>query len=84
MFMDIWSLRGKRRLECFDVAFAVFEVAVEAVKNTYSGFAVDGAELGLGLRCPEGMDALRLDWIHFFRPNRRRMSSWGTPSPRSR
>jgi hypothetical protein len=52
-------------------------VAIEAVENLESGFAIDGAEIGPRFRGPDHDNAFgRLFFrAHFFKPNSRRMSS---------
>jgi len=75
---------GVRRLEFLHVAGAVRQVAIHAVENLHRGFAVDGAEIDAALGRPDDGDPLgRFRFGHLSRPNSRRMSSWGMPSPRA-
>jgi hypothetical protein len=41
--------------ESLDVAFAVFQITGQRVKNAESSFAVNGTELGFGLVVPDNV-----------------------------
>lgn len=47
---------GERRFKFFHVPGAVGEIAIHTVENLHRGFAVDGAEIGAGLRRPDHGD----------------------------
>src|SRR5206468_6940552 len=78
---------GARWFEFLHIALAMEQVAIEALENLESGFAIDGAEIGARFRRPDDGDTFRFGRsffrAHFFKPNSRRTSSWGMPSPRS-
>ena len=63
---------GARRFEFLHVALAVEQVAIEAVENLQSRFAIDGANIGARFRRPNDGDA----WVE--------VSSWLTSSSRTR
>jgi hypothetical protein len=75
---------GARRFEFLYVAGAAGEIAVHAVENLHRSFTVDGAKIDATLRRPNHGDPFgRCRFGYLPRPNSRRMSSWGMPSPRA-
>src|SRR5205814_1822457 len=75
---------GQGCLELFHVAGAAGQVAIDTVENLHGGIPFDHPNICTGFRRPDDRDPLRRGFfVHWFRPNSRRISSCGMPSPRA-
>jgi hypothetical protein len=73
-----------RLLESLHVTGPALKIAIHAVKNLESLLAVDCTEIRAGFHRPYKSDTFRRCPLgHFFKPNSRRISSWGMLSPRA-